>query len=105
MLSVWLLVSCHFPTVQELDSLLLRCEELPVFSVQAQEWSDGGESLTSSFVHKCQQLVMDEARPAGSPAARKPVPEVPSLPDLACRQVPASGNRTTHSEETHQEEK
>lgn len=79
-----LLVLCHFPAAQVLGSLLPRCEELPVFSVQAREWSDEGESLTYSFMNKCQQLVMDEARPTGTPATRKPVPEVPSLPDLAC---------------------
>lgn len=41
----------------------------------------------------------------GSPAARKLAPEVRQLPDLACWQVPDSGNRTTYSEGTHQEEK
>lgn len=53
-----------------------------------------------SSVHKCQQLVMDEARPAVSPAARGAIDSLTLPADrLLLRK------QTTHSGGTHQEEK
>lgn len=45
--------------------------------------------LTCSSLNKRQQLVMDEARPAASPAARKPAPETPWPKRLARASFPA----------------